>query len=132
MKSKARPPREHVRVQIQDLAKEGITLKKIEKKLKVSRTTVFKWKDKNTVSDKKRSGRPKILSSADKKQIKAALYLKLGSSVRKTTKILSLSKRNRDQGKKIGESTVQDYLKTTDWGKEAFKSQKTITESKKY
>ena len=67
MKSKARPPREHVRVQIQTLAKEGITTKEIANKLKVGRTPVFKWKDKNTVSDKKRSGRPKIISSADTK-----------------------------------------------------------------
>ena len=114
MKSKARPPREHVRVQIQTLAKEGITPKEIAKKLKVGRTTVFKWKGKSTVSDKKRSGRLKILSSADKKQIKSEMYQKLGSYVRKTTKIPSLSKRNRDQGKKIGKSTVYDYLKTTD------------------
>ena len=67
------------------------------------------------------------------------MYQKLGSSVRKTTKILSLSKRNRDQGKKIGKSTVQDYLKTTDWDKKAFKSpkkpllnQKNIEDRKKF
>ena len=52
------------------------------------------------------------------------MYQKLGSSVRKTKKILSLSKRNRDQGKKIDKSTVHDYLKTTDWGKKTFKSPK--------
>ena len=67
------------------------------------------------------------------------MYQKLGSSVRKTTKILSLSKRNRDQGKKIGKSTVQNYLKTTHWGKKAFKSpkkpllsQKNIEDRKKF
>ena len=47
MNSRVRPPREHVRVQIQTLAKEGKRPEEIAIKLGVSRTTVFKWKDKN-------------------------------------------------------------------------------------
>ena len=74
--------------------------------LLVGRATVFKWKNKMILTDKKKTRRPKILSSSDKIQIKAKMYQKFGSSVRKTPKILSLSKRNSDQGKKISKSTV--------------------------
>ena len=61
------------------------------------------------------------------------MYQKFGSSVSKMAKILSLSKRNSDQGKKISKSTVQSYLKTTNWGKKSIqKPQKTIIEQKKH
>ena len=52
------------------------------------------------------------------------MYQKFGSSVRKTAKVLISSKRNTEKGGKISKSTVQNYLKTTSWGKKAFKSSK--------
>ena len=67
MKSRVGPSHEHIRVKIQTLAKEGMAPKDVVKKLKIGRITVFKWKDKTTIIDNKRVGRPKILSSADKK-----------------------------------------------------------------
>ena len=76
MKSRMGPSREHIRVQIQTLVKEGIKPEEIAIKLGVGRTSVFKWKDKTIVVDKKRARRPKILGSAHKKQIKAEMYQK--------------------------------------------------------
>src|SRR5258706_16186421 len=113
MTSKSTTCREHISVQIQTLAAEGVSADEIARKLKVGRTTVFKWKNKKTVFEKKRSGRPKILSFADKKQIKSLMYRKFGSSVRKTAKILTLSKRNIAKNKKISKNTIHRHLKTT-------------------
>ena len=109
-------------MKIQTLAKEGYTVTEIAEKLKVSRTTAQKWKNMKSVMDKRRSGRPKALSSADKRQIKNKMYRKMGSSLGKTTKMLNLSKRNLERGKKVSHMTVHNYLKTTDWGRRAFKS----------
>jgi len=123
--------REHIRVKIQTLAKEGFSTKEISQKLKVGRTTVFKWKNNKTVIDKKRSGRPRVLTSTDKKQIKSLMYRKFGSSIRKTTKTLNMSKRNLKHCKKISPITVHNYLKTTNWGRKAFRSTKKPLLSKK-
>ena len=122
MSSKVKLSRIHTRVKIQTLAKEGYTVTEIAEKLKVSRTTAQKWKNMKSVMDKRRSGRPKALSSADKRQIKNKMYRKMGSFLRKTTKMLNLSKRNLERGKKVSHMTVHNYLKTTDWGRRAFKS----------
>ena len=46
------------------------------------------------INDKKRSGRPKQLSSLDKKSIKKNIYQKMDDAVRKITYVLNLSKRN--------------------------------------
>ena len=46
----------------------------------------------------------------------------MGRSLRKTTKMLNLSKWNLDRGKKVCHMTVHNYLKTTDWCLSAFKS----------
>ena len=74
------------------------------------------------IYDKNRSGRPKKLSSLDKKAIKKNIYRKMGSSVRKITNVLNGSKRNIKNDKKFCHGTVQNYLKTTEWGKNTFKS----------
>ena len=55
------------------------------------------------------------------------MYRKFGSSVRKTAKILTSSKRNTEKGEKISKSTVQNHLKTKFLGKKTFKSSKKST-----
>ncbi|OXA38356.1 hypothetical protein Fcan01_26864 [Folsomia candida] len=54
--------------------------------------------------------------------IKSRMYRKLGSSVRKCAKALSESKRFLRKDKKLSHQTVQNFIKTTTWGKTAFKS----------
>lgn len=122
MSPKVKLSREHTRVKIQTLAKEGYNLKQISERCEVSTKTVKKWKNMNTVLDKRRSGRPKKLSSVDKRQIKQKMYRKMGSSLRKTTKMINSAKRNIAENKKVCYNTVKNYLKTTNWGQNAFKS----------
>ena len=114
-------PREHIRLKIQTLYKEGYTVKQISEKTKTSFSTVNRWKKMKKIHDKNRSGRPKKLSSLDKKAIKKNIYRKMGSSVRKITNVLNGSKRNIKNDKKFCHGTVQNYLKTTEWGKNTFK-----------
>src|SRR5690348_13918783 len=101
MNSSVKIRREHTRVKIQKLEKEGFSNKEIAQKLDVGRTTVFKWKDKKTVFDKKRSGRPTVIGNFEKKKIKTLMYRKFGSSVRKTARVLNCSKRYNLKKKKI-------------------------------
>lgn len=54
--------------------------------------------------------------------IKSWMYRKPGSSVRKCAKALNESKRFLGKDKKLSHQTVQNFIKTTTWGKTAFKS----------
>ncbi|OXA38425.1 Transposable element Tc3 transposase [Folsomia candida] len=54
--------------------------------------------------------------------IKSWMYRKPGSSVRKCAKALNESKRFLRKDKKLSHQPVQNFIKTTTWGKTAFKS----------
>ena len=51
MTSKTKQHREHIRIQIHTLAKEGFNAEEVSKKLNVCRTTVFKWKNNKTINE---------------------------------------------------------------------------------
>jgi transposase len=122
MRPKVKCSREHIRVKIQALWKEGYGASQIARKFGVTRKTVYLWVRRKTVVDKKRPGQPTKLSPTTKRQIKKKMYRKVGSSVRKMSKLLNLSKRYANKGKTISKDTVQNYLKKTTWGQKAFRS----------
>ena len=122
MTSSLKLPREHIRLKIQTLYKEGYTVKQISEKTKTSFSTVNRWKKMKKIHDKKRSGRPKKLSSLEKKAIMKNIYGKMGSSVRKITNVLNGSKRNIEINKKFCHSTLQTYLKNYIMGKNTYKN----------
>lgn len=59
------------------------------------------------------------------------MYRKFGSSITKTTRILNFTPRYQKKDKHISKTTVQKYLKTTSWGKKAYRSQKKTLLSQK-
>lgn len=122
MRYKRKVSREHTRVRIQLLAKMGYSLKQISVITKTGISTVLRWVHRTSVHDRKRSGRPKKLSTRDKRQISDIMQCKLGSSLRKTTKLINSAKQNIANNKTVCFNTVQNYLKNTDWGKHAYKS----------
>jgi len=122
---------EHKRVRIQTLFSEGYGTKEICQKVQVSPSTVRRWRNKKQFTDRKRSARPRVLSPTTKRQIKSKMYRKCGASVRKTARILNSTPRYMNKNKNISKSTVHNYLKTTKWGKTAYRSQKKTLLSKK-
>ena len=112
---------EHLRVEIQTLHQQGFKPAEIVQKLGCSRRTVWKWKNKNFVHDKKRPGRPRKVSPTTKRMIKNRLYKKTGSSLRNCARELNDSKRYKEKKKQINCVTVQKFVKTTKWGHTAYK-----------
>ncbi len=60
------------RMNIKTLEEEGYTPLQISRKLKVGRQMVYKWLDRKTLVDKKRSGRPTVLSPIIKMCLRAS------------------------------------------------------------
>lgn len=111
------------RVKIQALYKAGASNKKICKELKVSEKTVIKWKKKRNFEDKPKGKPLTKIDRFTKNVINYKLNGKNDSSIRKTTDALNESKMYVNAGKTISKSTIQNYVKSTKWGKKAFKSQ---------
>ena len=109
---------------IQALYKAGHSAKEISKCVGVSRNTVKRWRNRKSIENKKGSGRPTKLSRYDKKQIYNILYQNYDASIRKTAKIINSESRNKRKNKTICPNTIQNYIKSTEWGKKAYKSPK--------
>lgn len=112
------------RYRIQALHDEGFTVTEIAKKVHATRKTVYLWMNRASVYNKKGSGRKKKLSNLDKKQIKSFLYQNFDASLRKAAVIINSKKRNKNINKTITHQTIENYIKTTNWGKNAYKSPK--------
>lgn len=103
---------------------EGCQNKIIANYLKVHPNTVSNWKYNKKTNNKKKRGRHGKLSQSDKITIKNNLYQNYNSSIRKTTKIINDKKTNKFLNKTISHTTVQNYVKSTNWGKKCFKRPK--------
>lgn len=110
------------RIQIQTLSKSGFSNKKICNELTVSENTVIKWKNKTSVEDEPKGRPPTKVDDITKSIINEHLYEKNDSSIRKTTNALNESEIYANEGRTISSSTVQNYVKSTPWGKNAYKS----------
>ncbi|KAJ4425975.1 hypothetical protein ANN_27601 [Periplaneta americana] len=80
--------REHARSQVQALVKTGKSVRDIARLLKMSPTTVLKWKNQTdgSVSDAKRSGRPSKVSPQTKRKIREWVKDKVGVGTRAALK----------------------------------------------
>jgi transposase len=110
-----------LRASIQALAKAGMTNKKIAARLGCCESTVKKWKARHDVCDVQRIGRPPSLSPPDKEKIEDIMRDVWGSSLRSTASILNGSAAFRVQEKSVSIWTVRNYLRTTTWGKVAYR-----------
>ncbi|XP_065639534.1 uncharacterized protein LOC124815999 [Hydra vulgaris] len=71
-------------------------------------------------NEKKRCGRPTVLSPASKKLITSEMKDKWGSSTRSCAKKLNFSERYITRKKQISRSTVQRFVQHQPWGKVAY------------
>lgn len=114
--------RQKKRIEIQTLARSGMSNRKISKELNIALNTVILWRNRKGIDDKPK-GRPQTkLDRYTKSVIKRKLYRKNNSSIRKTTNFLNKSKNYAKKKKKISIRTVNRFIKSTSWGKNAYKS----------
>jgi transposase len=113
--------KETKRIEIQALARHGVPTSEIAKQLQVNYRTAKKWSQRmdhkhnyNTIQEKK-------LTPNTKRRISAEMKEKIGSSLRKCSKKLNLSENYKMRNKTISYSSVNKYLKSTEWGKLARK-----------
>lgn len=83
--------------------------------------TVWKWKNKNVIENKKQLRRRRKLSPKTKTMIKHQLHKKTGSSLRKYARELNDSNRYKQKGKEISYITVQKFVKSTRWAHTAYR-----------
>lgn len=99
--------RELNRAKIQAVSKANTSPTAIAASLGVSRSTVYRWKDKTTVEDKVRPGRPTKLSPNSKATTTSRMKQVLGASLRQTTLALNTSPSYLQRGNTIGRETTQ-------------------------
>lgn len=85
--------------------------------------TVEKWKKRNTIEDKKRQRQPSVLVPEVKEAIAAMCRDCWGMSTRKIAKTMNASNEFATAGIKISKSCVTKYLRSTDWGRVAYRIQ---------
>ena len=110
-----------MRSSIQMLASTGATNKEVAVQIGCSEATVKRWKFRHGVSDSMRTGRPSLLTPQDKDTIQDLMRDVWGSSLRNTSAVLNGSAAFREQGKSVSLWTVRNYLRSTAWGRVAYK-----------
>lgn len=97
-------------------------MREIARRLKVDRNTVRKWarKEEGDVEDKQRCGRPSKVTPNTKRRIRGLCKDRV-TGIRSVVKKLNFSTEFQNRGKKIGVTTVRRYVRSTDWGKNAYK-----------
>ncbi|KAJ4447039.1 hypothetical protein ANN_09028 [Periplaneta americana] len=114
--------REHARSQVQALVKTGKSVRNIARLLKMSPTTVLKWKNQTDgpVSDSKRSGRPSKVSLQTKRKIREWVKDKVGVGTRAVAKRLNFSECYRSINKNISHMTISRHCRSQDWGPRSY------------
>jgi IS30 family transposase len=121
MAKKTKLSQRDTRIKIKALHQAKMSPTEIAYQLNITRKTVYKWINSRTVERKKGSGRPSTISSNTKRTITRSLKEKVGSSLRKTAKKLNFSKSYQQKGKTISYSTINNYVKSKNWGIKAYK-----------
>jgi hypothetical protein len=114
-------PRESKRKDIKLLCDQGFSFSEVAKKLRVNYKTVKKWSMSDNVKHHYHTKQVSKLSPNTKRRITLKMKDNLGASVRKCVKRLNLSKNYIKRGKTISKTCVQNYIKSTNWGKIARK-----------
>lgn len=114
--------REHARSQVQALVKTGKSVRDIARLLKMSPTTVLKWKNQTdgSVSDAKRSGRPSKVSPQTKRKIREWVKDKVGVGTRAVAKRLNFSECYYSINKNISHMTISRHCRSQDWGRRSY------------
>ncbi|KAJ4425550.1 hypothetical protein ANN_27745 [Periplaneta americana] len=114
--------REHARSQVQGLVKTGKSVRDIARLLKMSPTTVSKWKNQTdgSVSDAKRSGRPSKASPQTERKIREWVKDKVGVETRAVAKRLNFSEYYRSINKNISHITISRHCGSQDWSRRSY------------
>jgi transposase len=111
------------RTRIQFLSRNGLKTPAIAAILKTSKKTATKWAKRSNQEDATRSGRPsRALSPDTKSRITDICKDQWNSSVRNTAKQLNLSDDFVNRNKTISCTTVCRYIRSTEWGRVAYKA----------
>src|ERR1700743_126160 len=124
MPSHTRQQNEKTRIEIKVLLKKGYSPIQVARKLGVAKSMVQRWQKRKSTKTKKAPKRSIKVTPTTKRFIKRRMYRKFGSSLRKTAAELNHSKRYKNKNKSISYSTVNLHLKTTNWGRHAYRSTK--------
>jgi transposase len=112
-----------MRTGIQLLAQYGFRTPAIAQALNISQKVTRYWKDRDTTEDAPRSGRPVVaLTPRTKALITDMCKDKWNASPRLIAKKLNFSNEFIARGMSIGATTVRRFVKSTDWGKVAYKA----------
>lgn len=83
----------------------------------------YTWAKRVTVADATRSGRPvEALTQETKERIDEIIKDQWGASIRKTAKLLNRSQDYITRGKTISPSSVCRYVRSTEWGRIAYRA----------
>ena len=114
--------RDQKRAAIKHFSVAGLPVKTIAEIVKVNKKTVVKWRARETANELGRSGRPSTLTPQEKETITALCRDEWNVSVRKLAKELEI--RQVDQNIKTkSPSTIGRFIRSTDWGRVAYKVQ---------
>lgn len=111
------------RAAIQTLAKCGLKDKDIASLCNANLKTVAKWKHRSFIHDAPRSGAPSTLTEQDKDSLTLLCRDHWNVSTRKLTKILG-NRRSQSGNLPASRTTIRRFLRSTDWGRHAYRLQK--------
>jgi transposase len=113
-----------IRTQIQFLSQHGVKSKTIAERLNLNIKTVHKWMGREHIIDLPHPGRPPLmLSDNTRDKIEELCRDKWNASIRKTAHTLNASTDYQVREKVISKSTVCSFIRSTDWGRIAYRAQ---------
>ena len=112
-----------LRSRIQALSATGKTNQAVAQLTGSSISTVKRWKHRLGIKDAERPGRPNVLSTNDKEHIELFMKDNWGASVRTMAASLANNHHPNESPRTISHMTIHNYLKTTPWGRTAYKGQ---------
>ena len=109
------------RIKIKALNAANIGVSKSATILKCTRNTVRRWINRNDTRTANGRGRKTKVTPITKSIIEREMRDKIGASLRKCAKVLNSSEHYKSRCKTISTWAIRRYLKSTDWGKSAYK-----------
>jgi len=108
---------------IQSMSRLGLTDGAISRLCSSNIKTVRKWKHRPNMEDLPRNKEPTVLTLAVKNAITELCRDQWGMSTRKIARIISAREGPANETPKISKSAVSTYLRSTDWGRVAYRQQ---------
>lgn len=127
------------RSKIQELFNNKVKKSEIAKIVAVSRSTVDRWINRQSILREKSSGRPSKITLSDKKKVEEIMRDKVGVGTRRVAKCLNAEFEAAGSPKTLSRSSILRYVRNTDWGSivrrvhnKPFLSQKNICDRIKF